>query len=402
MAGFGEGDGAVMRNYKNILVINLMHIGDLMLATPVLRTLRANYPQAKISILVDKKLADLVRCNKHIDECLLIDKKGKDDKLTNFIKYIGEIRQKHFDLVINLHRNERASAIAAFSGADTIVGYAKPGFGLFFDKVMQNPSVAHHIGRGPWGLLPPHRYVPGWKHQVHAHLEVLKQAVGVEKIDDGGLEMWLPQEAVEKAEKLWQENFVPDQQVVAFNIGASWETKRWLDSYFAQCADELIEKGYAVAFFGGPMDIEMVDKCRSLMKQGNSPLIKVFTGKVSLAELGALLRKCALFLTTDSGPMHVGVSQHVPVVTMFGASPVPGFYPYDGRDVLIKAPVSCHPCGIHQCPHAGEANLACMKKITPELVMKYVWELLDKYGKMAGKMSVEYGNYACRVVEASL
>ena len=305
-------------------------------------------------------------------------------------------------MIFNIHRNERASAIAAFSGADTIVGYAKPGFGLFFDKVMQNPSVAHHIGRGPWGLLPPHRYVPGWKHQVHAHLEVLKQAVGVKKIDDGGLEMWLPQEAVEKAEKLWQENFAPDQQVVAFNIGASWETKRWLDSYFAQCADELIEKGYAVAFFGGSMDIEMVDKCRKLMKQGNSPLIKVFTGKVSLAELGALLRKCALFLTTDSGPMHVGVSQHVPVVTMFGASPVPGFYPYDGRDVLIKAPVSCHPCGIHQCPHAGEANLACMKKITPELVMKYVWELLDKYGKMAGKMSVEYGNYACRVVEASL
>lgn len=148
-----------------------------------------------------------------------------------------------------------------------------------------------------------------------------------EKIDDGGLEMWLPQEAVEKAEKLWQENFAPDQQVVAFNIGASWETKRWLDSYFAQCADELIEKGYAVAFFGGSMDIEMVDKCRKLMKQGNSPLIKVFTGKVSLAELGALLRKCALFLTTDSGPMHVGVSQHVPVVTMFGASPVPGFIP---------------------------------------------------------------------------
>ena len=70
--------------------------------------------------------------------------------------------------------------------------------------------------------------------------------------------------------------------------------------------------------------------------------------------------------------------------------------------MLIKAPVSCHPCGIHHCPHAGEANLACMKKITPEIVMKYVWELLDKYGKMAGKMSVEYGNYACRVVEASL
>ena len=64
-----------MTDYKNILVINLMHIGDLMLVTPVLRTLRANYPQARISLLADKKLADLVRLNPHIDECLLIDKK---------------------------------------------------------------------------------------------------------------------------------------------------------------------------------------------------------------------------------------------------------------------------------------------------------------------------------------
>ena len=91
------------------------------------------------------------------------------------------------------------------------------------------------------------------------------------------------------------------------------------------------------------MDKEMVDSCLSQMNHADSKNIKIFTGKVSLAELGALLGKCALFLTTDSGPMHVGVSQNVPVVTMFGASPVPGFYPYDGRDVLIKAPVDCHP-----------------------------------------------------------
>ncbi len=388
-----------MKEYKNILVINLMHIGDLMLATPVLRTLRANYPQARISILVDKKLADLVRCNKHIDECLLIDKKGKDNSIAGIARYIGKIRQKHFDLVINLHRNERASAIAAFSGAERIVGYAKPGFSLFFDKVMQNPSVAHHIGWGPGGIFPPHRYVPGWKHQVHAHLEVLQEAVGVEKIDDGGLEMWLPKEAQASADKIWQESFPAGLKVIALNIGASWETKRWLSRYFAKCADELLEEGYGIAFFGGPMDKEMVDSCLSQMNHANSENIKIFTGKVSLAELGALLGKCALFLTTDSGPMHVGVSQNVPVVTMFGASPVPGFYPYDGRDVLIKAPVSCHPCGIHKCPHQGEDNLACMKKITPDIVMKYVRELLDKYGAQAGKTVREYGNYGCRVVD---
>ncbi|MCI7613394.1 MAG: glycosyltransferase family 9 protein [Selenomonadaceae bacterium] len=370
---------SITRDYKNILVINLMHIGDLMLVTPVLRTLRTNYPQARISLLADKKLADLVQYNRHIDECLLIDKKGRDDSLPSFIKYIWGIRKKKFDLVINLHRNERASAIAAFSGADRIVGYAKPGFALLFDKVLPNLKAV--------------------KHQIHSHFDVLEQAVGIDRIDDGGLEMWLPEVAVRSADKIWQENFAPDKKVVAFNIGASWKTKRWIDTYFARCADELLAKGYGVAFFGGPMDTELVEACIAQMKHRDSGDIKVFTGKVSLGELGALLKKCALFLTTDSGPMHVGVSQNVPVVTMFGASPVPGFYPYDARDVLIKTPEPCHPCGIHECPKKGEDNMACMKKITVAIVMKYVWELLGKYEKQAGKMPREYGKYECRVID---
>lgn len=370
---------SITRDYKNILVINLMHIGDLMLVTPVLRTLRTNYPQARISLLADKKLADLVQYNRHIDECLLIDKKGRDDSLPSFIKYIWGIRKKKFDLVINLHRNERASAIAAFSGADRIVGYAKPGFALLFDQVLPNLKAV--------------------KHQIHSHFDVLEQAVGIDRIDDGGLEMWLPEAAVRSAAKIWQENFAPDKKVVAFNIGASWKTKRWIDTYFARCADELLAKGYGVAFFGGPMDTELVEDCIAQMKHRDSSDIKVFTGKVSLGELGALLKKCALFLTTDSGPMHVGVSQNVPVVTMFGASPVPGFYPYDARDVLIKTPEPCHPCGIHECPKQGADNMACMKKITVEIVMQYVWELLGKYENLAGKMPREYGKYECRVID---
>ena len=388
-----------MIKYNNILVINLMHIGDLMLATPVLRTLRANYPDARISLLADKKLRDLVEQNKYIDECLLIDKKGKDDHFGSLFRFIWSLRQKHYDLVINLHRNERASAIAAFSGAKRIVGYSKPGFSLFFDKVMQNPSVAHHIGQGPFQLLPPYRYVPGWKHQVHAHLEVLKEAVGVEKIEDGGLEMWLPEAAEQEAENLWQQHFAPEDKVIAFNIGASWPTKRWLDSYFAECADNLIGRGYQVAFFGGPMDLSIVNRCLGQMKNKDSKALHIFTGKVSLAVLAGLLRRCCLFLTTDSGPMHVGVAMNVPIVTMFGASPVPGFYPYDARSVLVKAPVACHPCGIHECPHAGEEKLACMKKITPDIVMKYVDELLDKYqGASAYSLPAHYGNYQCHVV----
>ena len=366
-------------DYKNILVINLMHIGDLMLVTPVLRTLRANYPSARLTLLADKKLRDLVEFNPHIDECMLIDKKGKDDHFGAFFRFILGVRKKRFDLVINLHRNERASAIAAFSGGKRIVGYSKPGFSLFFDVVLPNKKAI--------------------MHQIHSHFEVLTKACGVTRIDDGGLEMEIPPGMDEEAARLWRENFPKGQKVVAFNIGASWPTKRWLDGYFAECADRLVERGYGIAFFGGPMDEGMVRDCLAKMKHKDNDSVRVFTGKVSLGVLAGMLRRSVLFLTTDSGPMHVGVAMNMPIVTMFGSSPVPGFYPYDAKDVLVKTPELCHPCGIHICPKQGEDNMACMKKIPVDVVMRYVDELLDEYGDCVGAWPEHYGKYECRVID---
>ncbi len=378
-----------------ILVINLMHLGDLMLVTPTLTTLRKNFPAAHLALLADKKLADLVQWNKNLDECILIDKKGIDDHLLSFIKFIFKIRAKKFDLVINLHRNERASALAAFSGAKKIVGYSKPFFSMFFDKVLLNPSIARHIKRGF-----KVEYVPGSQHQVYSHFDVLREACGIEKIFDNGLEMWIPEEIEREAEKIFRDNF-GDTKVIAFNIGASWLTKRWLDSYFAECADILIERGYGIAFLGGTMDKEIVSGCVEKMRHKDSERLKIFTGEFSLAILAGFLDNCVLFLTTDSGPMHIGVARNIPIVTMFGASPVPGFFPYDAKDVLIRTPEPCHPCGKHICPRAGDDNLACMKKIPVDVVMKYVFELLEAYGEPAKKIPRVHGAYECRVIEVA-
>ena len=90
---------------------------------------------------------------------------------------------------------------------------------------------------------------------------------------------------------------------------------------------------------------------------------------------------------------------HVPVVTMFGASPVPGFYPYDAKDILIKTPAPCHPCGIHNCPKKGEENFMCMKRIPPEIVLSAAREQLEKYSSMVGNAPYPKGQYTCRVIE---
>lgn len=373
-------------DYKNILVINTMHIGDLMLVTPALRTLRANYPKAHIALLTDKPLADLVRCNENIDECILIDKHGRDKGILALIRFIWQIRKRHFDLVINYHRNERASAIASFSGGKKIVGYAQPFFHRFFDHWMPNLAMADTSKDKVM-------------HQTLCHLKVLQEAAGCTKLDDRGLEMWLPPEEEKKASDLWQKEFAEDDRVIAFNIGASWMTKRWIDAYFAECADHFIQEGYHIAFLGGPTDVAIVKACIEKMKGKDSPRVHVFTGKVSLTVLAGLLRRCCLFLTTDSGPMHVGVAMNVPIVTMFGASPVPTFYPYDGKDIVIKTPESCHPCGIHDCPKKGEDHMACMKHIPVDVVMKYSEELLARYGgKSARELPRERGNHQCRII----
>lgn len=340
--------------YKKILVINLMHIGDLLLVTPVLRTLRSNYPHAHIALLADAKIDTLVKYNRNIDQLIAIDKKGYHDKLWNYIKLIGEIRRQNFDLVINLHRNERASFLAGLSGAGKIVGYSTFGPHMLFDKVIENRKRI--------------------KHQVEAHFDVLKETLGITAIDDRGIEMWLDQEAETNAGQLWAEAFGAEAsplKVVGLNSGASWPTKRWPKEYFADLADRLLDAGYGIAYFGGPMDEELVRETVALMRNAAHPKLAVFTGRVNLLVLAALFKKCAALVTNDSGPMHVAVAMDVPLVSIFGASPVTGFSPYNDKSVVIKTTAACHPCYEHHCD-----TLHCMTGISVDTVLQATLRLI--------------------------
>jgi D,D-heptose 1,7-bisphosphate phosphatase len=165
--------------------------------------------------------------------------------------------------------------------------------------------------------------------------------------------------------------------VIGFNTGASWPTKRWTTAGFAAVADSLLEQGFGIAFFGGAMDEENVREILSRMQHGGHSRIATFTGRVTLLELAALIQKCAVFLTNDSGPMHVAVAQKAKVVAVFGSSNEMGFGPYDKSAVVVTAPaVACRPCGRHHCDHHS-----CMKEIRPESVLQHVLT-------MAGELSL--------------
>lgn len=334
--------------YKSILVINLMYIGDLLFTTPLLHVLRRYFSEAHIVMLADEKNAWVIKHNPNISELIGIDKKGYHNKLPNYIRLIRSIRQRKFDLVINLHPNERASAIAAFSGAKEIVGFSARGFGLTFTKLVKELSDIH---------------------QADAYLEVLR-TVGINDFSNNGLEIWTDNLSQRKADELWTGTF-NKFKVIGINTGGSWPTKRWTKRGFSELADNLLNDGYGVAFFGGPMDKADVNEIVSNMIQSEHPALKIFTGETTLLEMAALVKKCAALVSGDSGPMHIAVAQKVPVISIFGPSNPIRYHPYGQQNAVLQSNQGCRGCGEHNCSHHS-----CMTDITWKQVYNLLMERL--------------------------
>lgn len=313
-----------------VLIVNLMQIGDLVLTTPVFRAIKSAHPNFFLAAAVNLQFADLVKFNPFVDKLFTVDKRS----LISLAKNIADIRAENFDLCINLNRSERASAIAALSGAKRIVGYSKPGFSLAFDTVCPNLKRV--------------------MHQIHSHFKVL-DAAGLGNLSIPSPDVFIGNTRLNL--------HLPDK-LVAFNVGASWPSKRWLPCYFANVAVSLIQRGFHVAFLGSKADIPIVDECLAFIPDKSNVL--VLTGKLSLLELAAFFDYCRLLITNDSGPMHIAAARNCPAVAIFGSSPTVGFTPWHPRHIVIKSPAPCHPCYNHSCPRG---DLLCMKSIPPQLVL---------------------------------
>lgn len=299
---------------KTIVVVFLMHLGDVMLTTPFLHVLRKNAKNSKIIYVVDKKLVDLVSENPNIDEVYPLEKVRGFKSVLQLYKEGRKINKKYSpDLVINLHSNERASMLAWAIKAKETVGASVKAFKYTMTK---------------W--IPVER---NKNHATQMYIDILRK-LGIKDTDDNGLEMSLkPEWKAKVAEFFAKQEISKNKGYIGFNIGSAVPEKRWPTKNFAQVADYFADKGYTPVFFGGPMDLEMVTNTCSLMKNKSI----VATGKFSIGELGAALGYCDVLVTNDSGPMHVAVSQKVPLVTLYGPSN-PKFYgPYTDDAIILES-----------------------------------------------------------------
>lgn len=330
--------------YK-ILVTYLMHLGDLLLTTPFLQVLRRAYPDAQIDYLVDEKLADVVSYNPNIDNVLTIDKKGKDNSIGAIYRYTHRLSKNNYDLLINLHPNERTSFLCAATKAKRKVGASHKLFGLFFDQTIKlNKRI----------------------HAADMYLDVLKQLGITTDLVNDGLQMPVGEEAELFVQDFYSAHGVKSvDRLIGFNIGSAVLTKRWAGERFAQVADYFANKGYKIVFFGGSMDIELVQDAVKYMQ--TKPIIA--TGEFNLQQLAAAMQRCALIVTNDSGPMHVAISQGVPIVAMYGPS-IPDLYgPYTDKAVIVRSNPICHGCEQTGMKHKCE-DMQCMRNLTVEQVIE--------------------------------
>ncbi len=345
-----------MKNIEKILIIRLSSLGDIVLATPVIRSLRKKFRQSRIYFLIKRGYRDLLKNDPDIFSLIEFDPYEKHKGISGFGKLVEELRAFDFDLVVDLHSNLRSRLIRCVLKARIRVKC---------DKRWLNRFLLVHFKF--FGANPP--------HTVDRYLETLKR-IGVnsrekdprifsDQDDENFLKDFLIKRRVEG-----------DDIVVGIHPGARWETKTWSEEKFVKVCRILNQKpNHRILLFGDQKDHDLIERISSCTK--DQKLLRAVN--LPLGKLMSLIQRCDCFISNDSGPMHVASALGVPVVAIFGPThPKLGFSPKGSQNVVLTANVKCSPCSLHGERKCRKQSRYCMDLIEPEMVADAVQMLLKK------------------------
>ena len=312
-------------------------MGDVILSTPVIRNLRAAFPQAYLGVVVRPDNRELVQENPDVNVVFPYDKEGPEKSWIGTVRFAWQLKKHRFDTAIILHSTNRVILVAWLAGIRRRVGYAR---------------------RLAWFLTDALPYVKreGNRHELEYSLDLLR-LIGVEVKRGVPLEehpLFVP---ITPAQESRVDAFLRahgangSNPVVVFHPGASCSSKRWPTERFALTADCLMERyGVQAVVITGPQEISFGEKMVAQMK--HVPL-RAF-GTLSLGELACLLKRARCLISNDSGPVHLAGAVGTPVISIFGRwggglSPT-RWGPTGPNSVTLHHDVGCRPCLAHRCP----------------------------------------------------
>lgn len=334
---------------KRILVIKLSALGDVILSIPSLRALRRRFPQSRISVLVDRRSRAIIRNCPYVDDTLVYQERKR--WFLPLWRTARILAREDFDVVVDLQNNRTSHWLAALSGARIRAGHADRRWSFLLNHRAPSADAAG----------------PPLEHQF----QVLK-LVGVSEFDKQ-LEGWTRPEEDEAMREFLEREWVSKSQVlVGINPGSSprWPTKQWPVESFAKLCDELAKRNIRVVLTGSEHDRPLAEELLNLTR--NKPINAV--GKTTITELASLVKRCQVFISSDSAPMHIASSMNVPLVALFGPTdPNRHLVPPTHYQVFWKE-VHCSPCYLRSCP----IGLICMKRISVQEVLDTVLHFIKE------------------------
>lgn len=331
---------------RRILVMSCTAIGDTLLSTPAIRSLRQRYPQARIVLLVNAPYHGLFADNPDIDD--LIDYHGG---YRRFVRLALALRRERFDLVTILHANEpQATPLAYLSGA------------RWRFKLPNNSRFRF--------LLSNHQQVSNWSDFTHGIDQRLAVAA-LAGADGCDKHMILPVSTQNRdAVAGWlqqQYGITPQQPVIGFQVGASTASRRWRPERYAELAQRLLAANPAlrIVVTGSPQERALADAVADAV---NDARLVVTAGQLPLTRMPALVQGFACLVTPDTGIMHMAIAVGTPIVSLFAAAHWHGSGPTTDlqRHIVIQKHRTCDPCLGKRCKYAAPP---CMDNITVDEVL---------------------------------
>ena len=348
-----------MMSPKNILIIKLRHIGDVLLSTPVLRELREAYPDAQLTMLVNRGTEGVLAHNPDINEVLCLEKGNWNAQL----KFVQMLRRRGFDCVIDLTDGDRSAVISLATGAPIRIGFN-----------------AEHRWRGLlYSTVAKPRPVD--QHRVDYDLCALR-ALGLDpKPGMPTVSVSLSEEQV--VEKWLQEHGLAGEdtpRLLLFQPGARYSLKVWPPERFAQLADRLSDQfGCRILLGGDQREREVAEQVAR--KTRCAPV--VVAGKFSLLQFASLVKRCALFVGNDGGAMHIAATVGTPVVALFGPTYPQRWGPRGELTQVIYKGLDCRACYHPTCLRGDDS---CMQQITVDEVFSAASRMLEGRKGLSSKL----------------
>ncbi len=353
----------VIKNPENILIIRLSAIGDVVDVLPALRCLRSNFPESRISWLVEDRASEILSAHPDLNDVIVFPRKKwqreilKVNKvistLSDILSFYRKLHDEHYDLVLDFQGNLKSGIMDLITGTENRFGFGQ-GFCKEFNYLFTKYKVYPQNKR---------------EHRIDKNLSLLK-GIGFEaKFQNPELPVSrLDQEYISK---FIDENNKCSVPLIIINPCTSeyGSYKRWSTLNYARLADMILEKyDVKVIFTWGPNELEIVNEIVAHMKQK-----ALVSCKTTIKQLIELMRRANLYIGGDTGPLHIASTLCIPTVAIFGPKDPILYGPYNENAAIISKELPCSPCRNRTC-----SDPECLTMILPEEVFQAVNQLMDK------------------------